>query len=240
MLRGGLLCKTGFKREINQDRAGVLIEKEEGLCYVADGMGGHYAGHLASGIISEMLTSWWKDHIHAQDTCPTAETADQLKEVLRKSAAAIQAQTPEGQYSGSTIVLLWITGERYLLVSAGDSRCYRVRPLGIGYEMRQLGTDDVYHSQNSEDAQMDGKLTNAVDSENNVVCSVQTGKMEKNTLFALCSDGVYRFCDAVLFSKTLIHTARDGEIKNALRQIDGQVCANGAPDNYSLVLVRYE
>lgn len=49
MLQGGVLCKTGLKRKVNQDRAGMLADGDTCLCYIADGMGGHYAGEKASG-----------------------------------------------------------------------------------------------------------------------------------------------------------------------------------------------
>lgn len=52
MLQGGVLCKKGLKRKVNQDRAELLMDGDHALCFVADGMGGHYAGEQASRILT--------------------------------------------------------------------------------------------------------------------------------------------------------------------------------------------
>ena len=76
MLQGGVLCKTGLKRKVNQDRAGMLADGDTCLCYIADGMGGHYAGEKASGLIAQSLTDWWDGCHEAARRMPLQELAE--------------------------------------------------------------------------------------------------------------------------------------------------------------------
>lgn len=127
MLQGGVLCKTGLKRKVNQDRAGMLADGDTCLCYIADGMGGHYAGEKASGLIAQSLTDWWDGCHEAARRMPLQELAEHFKELLDGCASQLNREIPEDEYCGSTIVLLWLNGGQYLLLTAGDSRCYRLR-----------------------------------------------------------------------------------------------------------------
>lgn len=238
MLQGGVLCKKGLKRKINQDRAKLLIDGENALCFVADGMGGHYAGERASGVLSDLLTCWWARRHTQAARMPVQALAEEFKEVLRMGADRICALTPEELYCGSTIVLLWISVGQYLLMAAGDSRCYQVHPSLFRTEVSQISKDDLYHARGQEDAPLEGKLTNAVGSRYEASFTIRTGTVDKKTLFALCSDGVYRYCSQEELARSWSAAARQGTIEITLQQIDEMVCAHGAPDNYSLVLVQ--
>ena len=238
MLYGGVLCKTGLKRMVNQDRAKLMLSGETGLCFVADGMGGHYAGEKASDAIEDELSLWWERFHQDAPHWPIQELSESFKTVLYQSAAHIREQTPPDQLCGSTIVLLWLSLDHYILLSAGDSRCYRIRPKWFGTEIRQLTQDDVYHAKETSDFHLEGKLTNAIGSETETVFTVQTGTVCKHTTFALCSDGIYRYCRPSKLARNWAEAARTGDIQTALEKIDELVLLNGAPDNYSLVLVR--
>lgn len=54
------LCKCGLQRESNQDRAMTFTAKDRSLSFVADGVGGHYAGEMASEIVMSALCRWWE------------------------------------------------------------------------------------------------------------------------------------------------------------------------------------
>lgn len=81
-------------------------------------------GRKASGLIAQSLTDWWDNCHEAARRMPLPELAEHFKALLDGCAEELGSQIPEGQYSGSTIVLLWINNGQYLLVTAGDSRCY--------------------------------------------------------------------------------------------------------------------
>lgn len=238
MLRGDVLCKTGLRRKTNQDRAGMLAEGDTCLCYVADGMGGHYDGEKASGLIAQVLTDWWQSSHEAARTVPLRELADRFRQLLDGCAARLHQETPPGEYCGSTIVLLWISGGQYLMITAGDSRCYRLKAGLLHTEFCQLSTDDVYHASGPQDASLEGKLTNCIGSDYATRYAVQTGMTERRTLFALCSDGIYRYCPPECLREELLLAVRAEELKPVLNRVSQLVCSKGAPDNYSLVVVQ--
>lgn len=238
MLQGGVLCKTGLKRKVNQDRAGMLADGDTCLCYIADGMGGHYAGEKASGLIAQSLTDWWDGCHEAARRMPLQELAEHFKELLDGCASQLNREIPEDEYCGSTIVLLWLNGGQYLLLTAGDSRCYRLRRGLLRTEFCQMSTDDVYHAKGPEDAALEGKLTNCIGSQYTAHYTVQTGTAERRTLFALCSDGVYRCCPLVSLQAELAEAFRTDDLKPVLDRISAIVCSHGAPDNYSLVVAQ--
>ena len=216
----------------------MVAEGDTCLCYLADGMGGHYAGERASGLIAQALTDWWQRSLEAARKMPLQELAEHFKNLLDDCAAELNLQTPADEYCGSTVVVLWINEGQYLLLTAGDSRCYRLRYGLLHTELCQLSTDDVYHARGPEDSALEGKLTNCVGSQYSTRYTVQTGEVQHHTLFALCSDGVYRYCPEVSFQAELLHAARNDDLKQALDNISAIICSHGAPDNYSLVIAQ--
>ena len=61
---------------------------------------------------------------------------------------------------------------------------------------------------------------------------------ERRTLFALCSDGIYRYCPPECLREELSLAVRAEELKPVLNRVSQLVCSKGAPDNYSLVMVQ--
>lgn len=218
----------------------MLVEGDTCLCYVADGMGGHYAGEKASDLIARTLTDWWDSCHKAARQMPLPELAEHFKALLDGCAEELSRQIPKGEYCGSTIVLLWINDGHYLLVTAGDSRCYLLQQKLLRQDFLQLSSDDVYHARGPEDAALEGKLTNCIGSQDRASYSVQTGTAERRSLFALCSDGTYRYCPLTSLQAELGDVLRTGDLKTTLDNVNAIICSHGAPDNYSLVVVQLQ
>lgn len=230
MIQHVCLCERGCRRTINQDRAGGWTDGDTGLFFVADGIGGHFAGEKASGILAEELAAWWGSGRHM----PSAQAAEQLQQLIDRGDARIRQQTPPGQRCGSTLVILWITGGTYALLSVGDSRCYQTRRRMFGAETMQLTTDDVLPDTAGPDR---GKLSRAVGAGRCLV-SVRCGELTSGTLFTLCSDGIYKYCDSAGLHNSLAKARRTALLRQAAGEIESRVLDRQAPDNYSLVLVR--
>ena len=114
------LSDVGLQRDLNEDR--FLISQKQGVWAVADGMGGHEAGDLASQSIVEHLSS-----VGAAVSPP--DLRSRVVDRLTKSNAHIQTMSQErnGAIMGSTVVVLLAFNRHYACVWSGDSRIYRVR-----------------------------------------------------------------------------------------------------------------
>lgn len=120
ILAGGA-TDTGRVRSTNEDA--FLVDAELGLFAVADGMGGHAAGEVASHLALETLHA----HVSAASERPAEEV---LAEGIRAASTAIvehaRADRSKSQM-GTTVTALLVRGDRATLGHVGDSRLYRVR-----------------------------------------------------------------------------------------------------------------
>ncbi len=225
------VCRRGQIRPTNQDRAGCFSADDWCLGYVADGMGGHYNGEQASEIVSQACTRWWEDFLHSPQRPGFLQSVERLRCMLCQCHEDIAKTTPPNAICGTTVVLLWISGDEYALFSVGDSRCYEVtRRFGFIQNHIQLTHDDV-----SQEPHLAGKLIRAL-GPGTCELSLRTGTVVHGAVFALCSDGIYKAYPA--FPMELRRLTPKSSLEQAADRIASQVEANGAPDNYSLVLLR--
>lgn len=231
MIATHCVCRTGKVRSVNQDRAGCFSLEDRCLAFVADGMGGHFEGERASEIVARACARWWENFVKAPQRPAFLQSMEQLRELLARCHEEIKEVTPTGAICGTTAVLLWISGAEYALFSVGDSRCYAVtRRFGLTQKPVQLTHDDV-----SSEPRQAGKLLRAL-GPGACALSLRTGPARRGTVFALCSDGVYKFCPDL--SKQLRGLPPSKRLEDTAGRVTAQVEENGAADNYSLVLVR--
>lgn len=237
------VCDIGKKRKQNQDA--ILVHQDPSLFLslfvVADGMGGHSDGELASRAIVSGMKAWVADErAHIGSLSAMLQAArDRLAEINGHILQTLNV----GQTCGSTCVVLLILRESYGILSVGDSRIYRCRDLRCG----PVTKDDVWENQESIRAQYSeqdrrqhkdyGKLVHAVGTEPVLACSLQTDSLRSGDVFALCSDGVYKMCSPGFLKRSLI-SCHWRELDTVCGSILREVYRNGAKDNASLILVR--
>lgn len=245
------ICEQGFRPEENQDSVFCASDDGVGLFVVADGMGGHFGGSAASGMVVKLLGEWWKKYISATVSL-TGDYSDTgysgIKEVLSSANDLIRNANP-GVVTGSTAVVLYLEDNRYSVLSCGDSRCYRVTRKLFGTEEICITTDDVWENDplirnsKSEDEIRNhrnfGKLIRAVGTERDFSCTGVSGELNENCLFMLCSDGVYKYADEKKVSGVLRKALdKSSDLDFCLGKLKEYVYQAGAPDNFSAVLVR--
>ena len=143
-LRAGAATDVGRVRQVNQDA--FLLEPDRGLYAVADGMGGHPAGDVASALAVDRLREVFADD--------RADPAQALAGALEQVHAAVRADaeaTPERTGMGTTMVVALVGDDAAWVAHVGDSRCYlfsegRLRPVTAdhgagGYLTQALGLD---------------------------------------------------------------------------------------------------
>lgn len=241
------LSETGLGRKENQDSVFCAENGSAGIFLLADGMGGHTDGARASQTLKKNIEKWWASYTVRKKRCDFFQITEEIKTVLEQSNREILEHTNRLEICGSTLVLLWIHENAWAVFSCGDSRCYQVCGGFFAGHVRQLTTDDVWENQRQNvyglsEAEIRnhtnfGRLIRAVGTEENLSCTVISDWIKDRTVFALCSDGIYKYCSERYFKKYLKRAIKAERIKSCMEEIKNEVYRNQAPDNLSLILV---
>lgn len=229
----GTASDKGCVRDHNEDSH--LADPEAGIWIVADGMGGHAAGDVASGIITEELTSVGRPG-SAEDL------QARFMERLSRAHRRIQdhAETLGGKTMGATIVGLLAFDDAYACIWSGDSRIYRWRD-GILTQLTRDHTElnhllDTGALTPDEAATFPRKnvITRAIGVSSEPECEVATGALQDGDVFLLCSDGLTEHLSdtdiAVQMSRVPAQMVCD--------RLLAEVMERGARDNVTAVIVR--
>lgn len=208
------------------------------LWVVADGMGGHEAGDVASQAIIRHLRE-------IQRTPHAVDYVDRIDDALATVNVELieYARAHRLQMVGSTAVVLADAGHYMLCAWAGDSRIYLRASSGL----RQLTVD---HNQASEmlstgqfspadvqGAAQGGALVRAVGAEPNLVVEWAAADAAPNDVFLLCSDGVPKEMSDEEIAATL---ALDVSVQDIANLVIDTCLSRGARDNITAVVVRVE
>ncbi len=238
ILRSAARTDIGLQRRANEDC--YAFAAELGLFLVADGMGGHQAGQVASRLAAEAAVG----ALRAMDGSRAI-----LTEQLRCAVSAanreiyVAAQTkPELSGMGTTLVSLLAQGGRVALAHVGDSRAYLIRAGGI----RQL-TDD--HSvvgelvRRCEISRTEARahphrhvLTRALGVRREVSPDLAELTATPGDTFVLCSDGL----TGLVRDDEIADLATGADLDEACRELVDLANSRGGEDNITLVIVRYE
>jgi protein phosphatase len=249
------LSDVGLQREHNEDSFCILPEHR--LFVVADGMGGHRAGDIAS----RMATSEVKAFFDATDVDPDggswpAKSDDELEPDQSRLVSAVKlanqrifqasVRNRSVQGMGTTIVgALFNREDRKLHVAhVGDSRAYRVRSGEITQLTRDhsLLNDYLLVMPNLSDAQKQrlpsNVITRALGMQDAVAVDVCADRVEAGDTYVLCSDGLNGMVgdDRIL---DVVHGS-DGDIERAAKALVAEANQNGGEDNITVVLVQIE
>lgn len=224
---------TGCVRALNEDA--VVARPDIGLWAVADGMGGHDAGNVASGMIAEALSHLARPERFADFITAVEEAiGDVNRRLLEYSEIML-----EGRVVGSTFVGLLVCGEVGMCLWMGDSRLYRYRRNELAQlsrdhsevaELVRSGAISPEEARHHPDANV---ITRAVGTSDDVYIDFELFDAKVGDTFLLCSDGLYNCVSHDDIASCLLVGAEDaanGLIEAAL--------ANGAPDNVSVVVIK--
>ena len=235
----------GLVRNLNQDSILVRYDQDEGLFIVADGMGGHSKGEVASATLVSSLSSWWDREDRAEMNL-TDLAFSCMGQINKVSSEIYREFSSEGLLGGTTAAVMILKGNEYAILSTGDSRVYRSSD--TGGELILMTRDDVWQNSpeiakklSEEEKRRDpkfGKLTSAVGAMPEIKVSLKIGPLENKQIFLLCSDGIYKACDMVRASKYFTGMTAGRKASQILDRITKDVIEGGADDNYSAILVK--
>ncbi len=229
----------GLKRQLNQDRVYVrdtAIGPLPNLYIVADGMGGHNAGELASAICVRVI----EEELNALGGV-APEIA--LERAIKAANLSIwrQAQTMEGcKGMGTTVVVATCFADELLVANVGDSRAYIcadvIQQISVDHslveEMVQMGGLDRNRARTHPDKNI---ITRAIGALRDVDVDLFRVSLEEGDTVLLCSDGLTNMVEDERITQVLLG---EGTLKEKAHKLVDEANDNGGRDNISVVLVR--
>ncbi len=234
--RSGACTDVGAVRAVNED---ALISREEiGLWAVADGMGGHEVGDVASRMIVEALE-------RLENSERLSDFVDAVEETLLDVNRGILDYADlmfDKATMGSTLVALVIRGRVGVCLWAGDSRLYRLR----NHQLTQLSRDHSHVQELIEMGALEPEeaarhpnaniITRAIGVEEDGFVDVNVFNAQIGDTFLLCSDGLHN----TVAEADLVRILGGRDTQQMAEELVQASLANGAPDNVSVVVVRGE
>jgi serine/threonine protein phosphatase PrpC len=247
------LSDVGLQREHNEDSYCILSEHR--LFVVADGMGGHRAGDVASHMATKEMTAFFDatdgdaDDVEwsaDDDSRLTPEQNRLVSSVKLANQRIFQASVDNRsvQGMGTTVVgALFARQDRKIHIAhVGDSRAYRVRDGGISQLTRDhsLLNDYLLVMPNLTDAQRErlpsNVITRALGMQDGVAVDLYFEDVEAGDVYLLCSDGLNGM---VSDARILDIISRAGsDVETAAKALVAQANQNGGEDNTTVVVVR--
>jgi len=224
---------VGLKRKINEDS--VLAESDRGLWAVADGMGGHDAGEVASTMVTDALRC--VPAVADIDEF-AAKAIDALKDVNR-ALIALARSSERQQTIGTTVVGLAIANHSFRCFWLGDSRAYRIRDGELSRLTRDhslvqdLVDAGMLTAEEAETHENANLITRAVGVAEVIEPDIVGGDAAPGDRFLLASDGLTRLVP----DSELAQELRSARLDEAADRLMEKALARGAPDNVSLIIV---
>lgn len=220
--RSAALTDVGLRRDHNEDN--FLKLDGFGLYAVADGMGGHAAGEVASRIAIETL---------ARYRSRTSPPHDLLAAAFNRAHMAIlngMQNYPERRGMGTTMTAILTRGIRTYYAHTGDSRLYHFRGVGT----RQVTKDHTLPELGPS------VLASCLGSDSNAFKHLDTGLIDtvKGDLCILCSDGFADYADADMVNDLIIGsgTRKPGDLASVFVE---HAMRSGGHDNITVVVVAF-
>jgi protein phosphatase len=227
---------TGRRRRINEDA--YLALHDIGLWLIADGMGGHARGDVASHIVVESFSGLGKPH-------SMEEFAQQVRDRLQQANHRIREEVltaGSDQLMGSTVVAFLVFKREWRCLWAGDSRAYLMRngqltqitqDHSIAQEMVEKGQ---LQPEEAESHPLANRITRAVGTQHELVLDEYRDFLRDGDAFLLCSDGLNKEVN----EQELATILENFDCEEASRELVDLSLERGARDNVTVAVIRFE
>jgi PPM family protein phosphatase len=236
------LSDVGLRRETNQDFANVFYnEAGRPLLLLADGMGGHRAGDVASRSTVEMLGAKWKNTDFDEETGVASWLVAQIQEINEMLYMRGQ-NDPDYTGMGTTIVACAVFGARIVIGHVGDSRAYIIHD-GL---MCQITEDHSLVNALLKSGELTEEeainhprknvLTRSVGMPGVVEVDIDVQDMSENDYLLLCSDGLTNMVSEQAIAEII---SWNESMEDTVYSLVQQANENGGKDNITVLLVKF-
>ncbi len=228
---------VGLKRSGNQDS--IVLNDKIKLYAVADGMGGHKGGEIASAIAVEVVETALKN----LDDNKKINITSFLKEAVSLASIRIHERAAMDESlkgMGTTLVCIYFNNGKCYIVQVGDSRVYLYRDGDLWKitEDHSLVNEQVRSGLITK-AQADkltykNVITRSVGFEEDVDVDIYEREVESGDIFVLCSDGL----TSMVSDTEIKQNIKPDNLKESIENLIGAANQAGGHDNISVIIVR--
>ncbi len=239
------LTDVGRKREHNEDNMAYVIPKDPqvmamkgALFIVADGMGGHAAGEVASEIAVDTVSNAYYMDDNEDVTTP-------LLQAIKRANLAIHQRAAENLLRsgmGTTCVAAVLRGSMAYIANVGDSRAYLVR----GGKVRQITQDHSWVAEQvraglltEEQARTHAQrnvITRCLGTQPDVEVDVFLEPLQENDCLVLCTDGL----SGLISDEEVMHIVNQSVPQESVYHLVERANENGGPDNITAIVVQVQ
>ena len=243
---------VGRKRKGNEDA--LCLNDEQRLYVVADGMGGHAAGEVASRVAVDAIAEFVELTGGNQEiTWPfglddtISYEGNRLKTAVRHAnTRVIEATRESAEYEGmaTTVAAVLVDGDIANLAHVGDSRIY----LWNGESIEQLTRDHSWVNEQIENGAISPEqarshplrnvVTRALGGRADLVVDIQSRRMAPGDMLLLCSDGLTTMVSDDGIARILRES--EGDVARATSALISEANERGGEDNITVVLLKFE
>jgi len=240
---------TGSVRDHNEDS--IASNVDLGLSVLADGMGGHAGGEMASAITVDTVSEYLAKKLKKikpgntdEDTGYSVESLAVHEAVALANTNVHTASNENAKYKGmgTTVVVLLFYDNRFTVAHVGDSRLYRLR--GDVLEqitrdhslMQELIDRGFYTPEQAKKSLNKNLVTRAIGIEEQAQIDIQEDVAQVGDIYLLCSDGVTDMIEDELIQSTILENSDN--LEKAASELIREANEHGGKDNISAILVR--
>lgn len=235
------LTDVGLKRAKNEDN--LLVDQSLGLFIVADGMGGHKGGDLASRLAVEALQEVVRTHREEHSfVSPRAMLEEGYLEASSRIFVQSQLDNKKLQGMGTTLVAAYVHNDELYVANVGDSRAYYYN----SQYMWQMTEDHslvnehiragLLKDSEAKDFQAKNIITRSVGFEREVRCDIIRKKLSPGDCFLLCSDGL----SGMVEDQDIFDVCKNNDIKKVTEICIEKAKQGGGDDNITVVIIEVE
>lgn len=230
----------GMVRDNNEDS--IMLRPDLGLAVLADGMGGHQAGEVASAMAIDLVKQFFENASQRSGVLNYNDIVSDSIMLANSAIFELSRNKADCAGMGSTVVVTYFDGEKVYVGHVGDSRLYRYRDGELHQVtedhslVQELVSRGLLSKEEAIESTNKNLVTRALGIEESVQIDVAEEKWQPGDIYLLCSDGLNDVLRDDVISDIL--ESNKDNLETALDSLIETVNSNGGPDNVSVILIQ--